>query len=593
MEDWQIDLLTEHLEHWFSEDELDELYQSDRSAEEVAAELATYDFAFFCRYYLREYFNENPAEIHWDVFGDVQWAVTNEDSTTLAECLPRGYGKSTIISVGMPCWCIVGGDPPSVRGKRRKPYKHYIFVMKDSFDQAKLELASIRNELENNENLRRDFGDLVGSPWGKQEIVTANGVKVDALGTGQKVRGRRHVAYRPDLIIADDLENDDMVQSPSQRMKVKTWWARAVEKAGDPKRCDYIALGTLLHYDCFQAWMLKRPGVRARKYKSLLRHADRQDLWDEWEALLLNLDDPYREVTAKEFYEANKETMLEGAEVTWPERFPYVTLRGMMLGERQMVHGKSIHAFSAEMQNEPISDEDRLFKTFHYFHYEDEHGIKYLVPDGAGERVPLRNCRLYGSCDPSLGESRTGDFSALIDLLLAPNGRMFVAHASIERRHPDRIIDHIAARARFWAEIGMYYSWFVIETNQFQKLFAASAGQQLLRSGIRLPITQVTSQHLKTARIDSLQPDLNNGYLLLYKEPGRIVPDELHTLFQQLHDYPMGDFVDGPDALEMARTLAASGGGSGSPVNLSPTGEDQWAVGAIPGTGVVGTDPWA
>lgn len=590
MDDWQEELLDEHLHHWFSPAEVDALYQTDRSAEEVAAELSTYDFAFFCRYYLHDYFSEAPAEIHWDVFGDIQWAVTNNQSTALAECLPRGYGKSTIISVGMPLWCVVGGSPPHVRGAKRVPYKRYIFVMKDSFDQAKLELAAIRNEIESNEDLRRDFGDLVGAPWGKAEIVTANGTKIDALGTGQKVRGRRHGPYRPDLIIADDLENDDMVQSPTQRMKVKTWWARAVEKAGDPRRCDYIALGTLIHYDCFQAWMLARPGVRARKYRALVSHADRQDMWDEWERLLVNLDDPYREVTAQTYYETHKAEMLAGSSVTWPERFPYVTLRQMMLGESQMVHGKSIHAFSAEMQNEPISDEDRLFKNIGVFHYEDDHGVKYLVPDTAGERVPLRNCRLYGACDPSLGETKGGDFSAVVDLLLAPNGRMFVAHASIERRHPDRIIDHIAARARFWAEIGMYYSWFVIETNQFQKLFAATTGQQLLRSGIRLPITQVTSQQQKTARIDSLQPDLLNNYILLYKELGRAVPDEQNRLWQQLHDYPLGDFVDGPDCLEMARTVAASGGGGLVPSHLSPLGQDQWT---IPGTMAVGPDPWA
>lgn len=591
MDKWQIALLDEHLVQWFSQQEIDELYQSDRPAEDVAAELATYDFAFFCRYYLHEYFSEQPAECHWSVFDDIQWAVNRDKVTSLAECLPRGFGKSTIISVGMPLWCIVGGDDPAVKGKNRKPYKRYIFVMKDSFDQAKLELSSIRNEIEGNELIIRDFGNLVGTPWGKQEIVTANGVKIDALGTGQKVRGRRHNAYRPDLIIADDLENDDMVQSPTQRMKVKTWWARAVEKAGDPKTCDFIALGTLLHYDCFQAWMMERPGVRARKYKALIEHADRQDLWQQWEEKLLNLDDPYREETAEQFYEANKEEMVAGSEVTWPERFPYVVLRQMMLGEKQVIHGKNVHAFSAEMQNEPISDEDRLFKTIKYYHYEDEHGIKYLVPDGAGERVPLRNCRLYGSCDPSLGESTKGDYSAVIDLLLAPNNRMFIAHASIERRHPDRIIDHIGVRARYWADVGLYYSWFVIETNQFQKLFASSAGQQLLRSGIRLPITQVSSQSNKIARIDSLQPDLNNGYMLLYKEPGRPTPDELYLLWRQLHDYPMGDFVDGCDALEMARTVAATGSGAvGNVGNLSPTGHDQWA---IPGTLPVGADPWA
>ena len=590
MKDWEIALLQEHLPHWFNKDELAAIYKSNRPATEVAAELAVYDFAFFCRYYLPEFFNEPPAEAHWHVFADLQWALTNGRSNTLAECLPRGFGKSTIIAVAAPLWSVIGKDPPQVKGAARTPLKHYILIMKDSFDQAKLELQSIRSELEGNEKLRRDFGDFVGAPWGKAEITTSNGSKIDALGTGQKVRGRRHGPHRPDLVIADDLENDDTVQSPTQRMKVKTWWARAVEKAGDPKKCDYIALATLIHYDCFQAWMMQRPGVRGRKYKSLLRHASDQGLWDQWEDYLLNIEDPDREQTAESFYEQRKAEMRDGSAVSWPERFPYVTLRQMLLGEKQQIHGKKIHAFAAEMQNEPISDEDRLFKKVSYWHWEHEHGIPYLVPETSGERVNMRVCRLFGSCDPSLGETYKGDFSAIIDLILSPNGRMFIAHASIERRHPDRIIDYIAARARLWAEQRMFYSGYAVESNQFQKLFASKLGQELLRGGVRLPIVEVTSTFNKAARIDSLQPDFQNGHMLLYKEPSKQVPDEQHRLWEQLYQYPMGDFVDGPDALEMVRTMAAKGGGYQHTMDLNAI----MAPDPFGGAGVVtGTDPFS
>jgi predicted phage terminase large subunit-like protein len=587
MEQWEIDLLAEHLAHWFSGEELEEIYESDRPATAVAAELATYDFAFFCRYYLPHFFVQPPAECHWPVFADIQWALTNGRSTTLAESLPRGFGKSSIIAVACPMWAIIGEDDPSVKGKDRTPLKHYILIIKDSWEQAKLELQSIRHELETNEKLIRDFGDLVGRPWGKSEITTANNAKIDVLGTGQKLRGRRHKQYRPDLIVADDLENDETVLSPTQRRKVKTWYARAVEKAGDPQTCTFICLGTLIHYDCFQAWIMERPGVRARKYKALLKHADNQDLWTEWENRQLDLHDENREVTAERFYRANREDMLDGSIVAWEDRFPYYTLRLMQLGEKQHIHGKKVHAFSAEMQNEPISDEERLFRTIRYWHWENRKGIAHLVPDDAGRAVPIRTCRLWGAVDPSLGEGHTGAFSAIIEILVSRDNLMFVVHAHIERMHPDRIIDYIEQRLRFWSQQRMAFSGFAVEVNQFQKLFASKLGQELLRTGFRLPIQQVHSQAHKTARIDSLQPDLTNGYILLHKEQSAIVPQEQYRLWEQLYSYPMGDFVDGPDALEMARTLVASGLGSRIPAAEILTTSDPFrsvpmAIGADP-----------
>lgn len=592
MDQWETDLLAEHLEHWYSGDELNEIYESERPARRVAAELAVYDLAFFLRYYLPDYFSDAPAECHWDLWSDLQWAATADIGRTLhlAESLPRGFGKSTSIAVGFPLWVIVGQSGLEKRGASRNPLKNYVLIIKDSLDQARLELAAVKGELESNERIKADFGDFRGETWTKTEITTSNTVRVEVLGTGQKVRGRRFKQYRPDLIIGDDLENMQTVRSPTQRQTVKRWWAAAVEKAIDPKKGTFVNVGTMIHYDCLQAWIVERPGVRGRVYKALIEDATNQELWDQWEGLVTNLDDPDRERTARKFYRNNREEMDEGAVVSWPERFGYEALRLMKLGEKK-VKGAQIKTFDAEMQNEPISDEDRLFRRVQYFHVEHDKGFTYLVPYGPGERMNLHRCRLIGACDPSLGESHKGDYSALIDILLAPTGRMYCMYADIQRRHPDRIIDAIHQRALYWAQQRMYYSKYGIETNQFQKLFAGKVGLDLLRSGIRLPIEEINSTHWKEARIDSLQPDLHNGYLLLYKELSEELPSQLEMLYDQLWAYPMGDYVDGPDALEMARTIAAAGmAGRGSdPAALASAGDHFGMVGATS----AGVDPFA
>lgn len=590
MKEWEVTLLQDHLEQWYSEAELDEIYKSERPARLIAAELATFDFAFFCRYYLNHYFGDPPAECHWDLFSDLQWAATADIGRVLhlAESLPRGFGKSTIIAVGFPLWVVIGQNELKRRGAERQPLKHYIIIIKDALEQAKLELQSIKDELDSNAKLARDFGTFIGDTWTKTELSTSNGARIEVMGTGQKIRGRRHKQYRPDLIIGDDLENMKTVKSPTMRQEVKRWWSAAVEKAIDPKTGLLINIGTMIHYDCLQAWVMVRPGVRGRIYKALIEDADRQDLWDEWEAAVVNLDDPDRERTARRFYRLNKKAMDAGAVVSWPERFGYETLRLMKLGEKG-IKGVRIKTFDAEMQNEPISDEDRLFQRISYFHIQHERGHTYLVPYGAGERVNLHACKLVGACDPSLGETHRGDFSALVDILIAPSGRMFCIWADIARRHPDRIIDAIRQRALYWAQQRMYYSIYGIETNQFQKLFASKTGLELLKAGIRLPIQEINSSTWKEARIDSLQPDLYNGYLLLYKEPGSETPQELEMLYDQLYAYPRGDYVDGPDALEMARSIGAlSAPGQGANV-AAAAGGDRFASIGVGGRG----DPFA
>jgi hypothetical protein len=53
----------------------------------------------------------------------------------------------------------------------------------------------------------------LGNPWGQDRIRLANGVVIEALGTGGKIRGRRNRAQRPTLIVVDDPENDEHITS--------------------------------------------------------------------------------------------------------------------------------------------------------------------------------------------------------------------------------------------------------------------------------------------------------------------------------------------------------------------------------------------
>src|SRR5207237_5234878 len=130
-------------------------------------------------------------------------------------------------------------------------YERYIVLISDTQSQARLLLEAIKTELEDNVNLARDYPQAAGegSTWQQDRIQLRNGVVIEALGTGSKIRGRRNRSERPSLIIVDDPENDLHVTSPLQRERTWSWFNRAVVNAGTPQT-NVLVLGTALHRDC-------------------------------------------------------------------------------------------------------------------------------------------------------------------------------------------------------------------------------------------------------------------------------------------------------------------------------------------------------
>ena len=128
-----------------------------------------------------------------------------------------------------------------------------------------------------------------GRVWQAGTIVTASNVKIQVFGSGKKMRGMVHGAFRPDLAILDDIENDEMVRNPDQRDKLEMWLKQTVLPLGAVgTKFDVIYIGTILHYDSVLSRTLNNPFWSTRKFKAMKRWPDRMDLWDRWEELYRN-----------------------------------------------------------------------------------------------------------------------------------------------------------------------------------------------------------------------------------------------------------------------------------------------------------------
>lgn len=470
--------------------------------------------------YFPEYFTLQVPEVHKAIYKDLEDIVREvcEEGHHYSVAIPRGCAKSTILDFLYPLYCVCFN------------LKRYILVISASQDLANTFLGLMKEELEHNQLLVEDFGLLKGDTWNAETFTTTTGIKVQALGSGTKIRGLRNASFRPDLIIMDDLEEDEGVRSPEQRKKLKDWYYKAVSKVGT-KSTDFIFLGTVLHYDSLLMNVLSNPSYKTKKYSAVIKFAEDVEHWAEWEKILTNLDNENRLADAKAYFNLNQDIMLKGTEVLWEQKYSYYDLMVMKVTEGDA-------SFNTEMQNNPINPESAIFSRqwFKYFKVDD---IK----------KEFKDIDLYGSVDASMGKKNTSDPSAII--ILGRNrrtGQMYVFEANIKVRHPDQIIEDVAVICEYWQTLlGKRFQAFGVEDIAFQAFFKDTLRKELMKKGVYLNIIGQHSNQDKQLRIEKLQPDIKNGYIKFQTDQ--------RVLLEQLEFFPLAGHDDGPDALEMARRL--------------------------------------
>ena len=149
----------------------------------------------------------------------------------------RGAAKSTNMDVFVPMWLMA---------QEHREINVMVLVGK-SEDNAKTLLGDIQAELQYNQRYIHDFGEQynVGS-WEEGEFVTRSEVAFFARGRGQSPRGLRYRSHRPDYVIVDDLDDDELVESPDRVNKLFDWLRSALFGTLDGGRGRFIMVGNLI-----------------------------------------------------------------------------------------------------------------------------------------------------------------------------------------------------------------------------------------------------------------------------------------------------------------------------------------------------------
>ena len=203
---------------------------------------------------------------------DIYRALSDDSARRVAIAAPRGTAKSTTTSLIFPLWRAAF---------KRSDEDLFIVIISESQAQSINFLSRIKYHLGNSDRFKELFGDLgptTAKRWTNTDVVLANGTRIIAVGTGQRVRGFIEGDTRPNLIIVDDFESELNAFTAEARVKNRRWMTEAVipSLSDDGK---IVMIGTVISEDCFLYWVKESSAWNVLWYA--ITNDDGTSLWPD------------------------------------------------------------------------------------------------------------------------------------------------------------------------------------------------------------------------------------------------------------------------------------------------------------------------
>lgn len=393
---------------------------------------------------------------------------------------PRGHAKSTHISLLIPIWLMI---------QEKQEMKVMVLVSK-SQDAAEGLLSDLQAEIEFNSLLIKDFGSFVSQgEWSKGSFKTSNGCFFKALGRGQTPRGLKNRGNRPDYIIIDDLDDDEMCRNPRRVKDIFDWTLSALIGAFDMGRGRFVMVGNRIHKESVLVKMTKRPKI----------HHVQVNAYDK------------------------------DGNVTWKENYTVEEIEDIreFMGEVR---------FQKEYMNNPINS-GTIFR---------EKDIRW------GKMLPLREySKLVCYTDPSFKSSSKNDYKATVLVGLTKTGYYHLIKVFADQTTVSTMIQWHYDIMEFVGDsiICKYY----MEANFLQDMILDEFTEKGEEVGHHVPVVgDKRSKPEKLARIEAMQPLFERGIVIFNEEEKssqgmQVMENQLIDIERgsTTHD-------DAPDALEGA-----------------------------------------
>ena len=456
---------------------------------------------YFCEVFLHkllfDYDNGNVplSETHYKIWDELQDIILNHNNTRNVYVYPRGFGKSTTITIPVAIWCAMYCIHP------------FTVIDSSSDDQSAKFVETIKTVIEDNALLKSAFGEFINKnlKYNSTEIefdIKPNRSKIQAVGSMSSVRGINYNSKRIGLLLLDDAQDEKQISTDASRDKFVDLIQSGILKALQNNDNHVIAVGTVrFKHDLYDTF-IHSPGWIAKAQKCIQledidRYFEENEHWQNVFKILRGKNiNPTAQFDAENYYIEHKKEM--DFPVIW-NNYDCFALACEYIG--------NVVAFKREFQ----CDIENL-------------GVKRIksisaLPRRVIEQMPFGKTIL--SVDPASTTNKRSDYSAFCVLSENDENNLKYARRMISQKMEfEEYINTVIALLKEFTDIKLlsiekqvYSGADVIKIRERIML-----DQELCQRPLQILNKARPSNQSKDSRIDTIIPDINMGRIIFCEE---------------------------------------------------------------------------
>jgi len=428
------------------------------------------------------------------------WELCCSDEAQVAIAAPRGSAKSTAVTFAYLLGAVLF-----------KEHQHVLLISANE-ELAAAFLNDIKIELTENDVLREVFGFKKFVKERETEIIVEldDGYKFRIIvkGAEQRMRGLKWERKRPSLVIADDLEDEDLVASETRREKFRRWFYGAVKpilRDGGVLR----VVGTIMHMDSLLMRFMPPKKSEFTVNKPLKMYSTEKRAW---KSVLYRAHTP------------------DFSELLWPEMYPEERLRAI---RQDFAEQGMLDVYGQEYLNDPIDMTTAYFRKSDFLPMKEQDFETHKI--------------YYAAGDLAITKTKRSAYTALPVGGMDANRTLFITDMRRGRWDSLEIADEIFSIHTRWD-----VDTFRLESENIQKSIGPFLYERMMTSGQYINIDAKPPTKDKESRAQTLRAMMRAGKVKFDKEA-----DWYPDLEEEMLHFPKWPTVDQVDALAWLALLVS------------------------------------
>ena len=428
-------------------------------------------------------------------FHEEMWDMCTSKNQFVAIAAPRGHAKSTSISLSYVLACVLFRE------------RRFVLLVSDTEAQAAMVLGQIKQELQDNQDIIELFGikkdekgEVKFDKDSETDIIVkfTDGTKfrIIAKGSEQKLRGMLWDGARPDLIVCDDIENDEVVMNKERRNKFRRWVYGALLPCRSQHGIIRI-VGTILHMDSFLEGLMPKENDKHTIHEDLKTYS--KGIGTQWRTIK---------------YKAHNSDF---SKVLWPSRRTPEEFRRI---RQDYIERGLADVYSQEYLNIPIDESNTFFRKADF------------NPMREDDRKKVLNYYIAG--DFAVSEKEHADWTVLVVGGVVEAGILHIKNVIRDRMDGLQIVDTLLALQGVYNPIAIG-----IEDTQITKSLGPFINRAMIERNILINIIPLKpSRQDKQTRARSMQARMRAGAVKFDKQAEwyQTYEDELMRFPRDKHD---------------------------------------------------------